>query len=535
MAHSLKNRIIAAFLGVLAVTVVLAALVGYQYVRSSEHSLTDGMGLASAQACAYTLDAIGADRTIFKPDAEEYEKNRDILRSLCKANGMSYLYACDYDLDKQEVTYIFCVAADDEEDAIVARERPYGTVRPAEITEVEKRALAGEPVREAVEFDNEFGHMLDWFSPVSGYGGNVLAGASYSVLDQRKRVLMDSIFIIVPFVATLLVLLAAELFILRKHVFRPLHVIAERMRGFSAENAGEFEPLGVETHDEIGEIADAFEGMVSDIDTYVTDIERMTAERVQADIEMDVARRIQLGMVPEHASLKGPSFDAYAFARTAREVGGDFYECMMVDGGRMAAIVGDVSGKGVAAALFMGMTKAMIHDRLAVGDSPAAALNQVNERLCQTNPEGMFVTVFALVYNMASGEVVFANAGHMPPLLVGEDVRALDADPGVLLGLFEDVGLQDGIVHLSEGESLLLYTDGATEAVNPSGEFLGEGAFRKLIGASAPYAGARELVDAAARAIDGFSGGHEQFDDLTLVALMRHSGASRSSIRAEWE
>ncbi len=514
----------------MAFAIAMAGIGAFQYIHWHEHQMSDEMGLAAAQACASMLEFADMQEVATDPNSQGYAECRDAMRELCRRNRMDYMYAYRCDLKTGEITYLFCVADDDANNAIVELERGFGTVVQGPLSNQELAALSGHETSEALELNNQFGHMLAWFCKVDGWSGNVLAGADYSVSEQRERVFAATSQVVLIIIIAFLALLLVQLYVLRKYVFRPVGAIAERMRGFSADKAGEFEPIDVNSRDEMGEIADAFGNMAAEIDVYLKDIERMTSERVQANVEMDVARRIQLGVVPERLELEGPGFDLRAFARTAREVGGDFYDCLSFEDGRIAATVGDVSGKGVAASLFMAMTKTMIHDRLASGETPAAALNQVNERLCQSNPEGMFVTVFTAVYDPVTGEVQYANAGHMPPLLVGDDVRPLDAEPGVLLGLFEDAGLENAVVSLSDGEGLLMYTDGATEAVNPDNEFFGEERFAAAICSEAPYERAGELVDAAVRSVDAFSESREQFDDMTLLALVRHaSGPAREA------
>lgn len=544
MFRTIKARIIATFAIALALVGTVSGIMGFQAIRAHEHTITDMLGQASAQSCAAVIELAANDKDCLIPGSEGYEDFRDLLRSVCRENRMTYFYACEYDIDAGTVRYLICVAADDDKDKYLESMRPYGTVVPAEIGEVELRALAGAQTGEAREFDNELGHMLDWFCRVDGWEGNVLAAASYSVDEQRLRVLRNWLFVVAPVAIALVVLLAVQLLILRRHVFRPLHAIASRMRAFTAEGAGagEFEPLDISSRDEMGEIAEAFEGMAGDIAAYVGDIERLTTERVQAGVELDVARRIQSGMVPERLRVDGEGFEAFAYARPAREVGGDFHECLALPDGRCAVVVGDVSGKGMAAALFMAMSKTMIRDRLAAGADPADALNEVNEALCASNPEGMFVTVFAAVLDPATGTVRCVNAGHMPPLVVrmadgerdrgsqdaaggqeagGGCVRKVDVDPGIMLGLFEDAGLQDIEIHLAPGEALVLYTDGATEARGPEGEFLGDERFCDLVRGLLPSDGAECLVDAMAAGIGAFAAGNEQFDDLTLAVLAR--------------
>ena len=506
----------------MAVVIVLAGAVAFQYAHWREHQVSDEMGMNAAYACATMLELNTALSNGIDPNSKDYADAREAMRRLCRLQNMDYMYAYSCDVEAGTVTYLFCVADDDENDARMAQERGYGTVVSG-LSNQELAALDGHETKEALEIDNDYGHMLAWFSRVDGWDGNVLAGADYSVQEQRDRVFHVTLLVVMLIALAFLVLLFVQLYVLRVYIFSSLDLISARMKAFSAEKAGEFEPLDIATRDEISDIADAFTGMATEIAAYLKDIDRMTSERVQASVEMDVARRIQLGLVPERTNLEAPGFDVSALARTAREVGGDFYDCFMLEGGRVAIVVGDVSGKGMAASLFMSMVKTMIHDSLAFGETPAATLNAVNERLRQANPEGMFVTVFAAVYDPPAGTVRFANAGHMPPLVVGKDVRVLDADPGVLLGLFDDAGLLDGTVHLEAGEALLVYTDGVTEAVNPENAFFGEDRLVKTLQAHLPYAAVRTLVDEAVCAVDEFAESREQFDDLTLLALMSAS------------
>ena len=532
--HSVKFRIIATFVIALLVVVGITAFVSFQLVRWYVHEKIDDDGVSTAQTCAILFESF-SDNGVNLEDPEEYAQCRTILHNLCKQTDMSYLYAYRCDPENNTITYLMCVAADDADDAEVARERAYGTTLDATITDVEKQALEGDAPKKAIEYNNEFGHVLDWVCLVDAWDGNILAGASYSVDGQRTRVFQNMIAMLVPVIAVLFVVLVIQLIIMSRYVFNPIRMISNRMRKFKADDASALEPIDVPLTDELSAIAEAFDDMVGEIAEYTSNIEKLTEERVQASVELDVARRIQLGMVPEQTEVDGSGFEVVACSRAAREVGGDFYDVAKLEDGRVATIVGDVSGKGVAAALFMAMTKAVIRDGLLEGESPADVLNHANTRLCESNPEGMFVTVFACVLDPATGEVRYANAGHTPPFVVGGDVRTLDADPGVLLGLFDDSDLQEASFRLERGESLLIFTDGATEAVSATREFLGEQALRERIAADVPYEKPARLVDVTCRIVDKHAEGCEQFDDLTLVALMRlgEEGPSDASLPPE--
>ena len=533
-SHSIRSRIIATFLIAAGILIIITLVFVYRYVYWYEHKLTDQMGYAAADSCAVLFESMEPDDgSEYRYDPKDYEERRKVLRDLCKQSGMSYMYAYKCDPKNNTVTYIMCVAADDAEDEIMARERSYGTVVKVELSEQELQELEGEDAPEALVIDNQYGAMISWFEKVHDWD-NVLAGADYSIEKQRSRVFQLSAAIIIPFVAILVVLILIQLRFLNKRVFVPVQTISNRMKSFKADRAGEFAPFGFQANDEIGEIATAFEGMAADIDAYLNDIERMTTERARVDVELDVARRIQLGMVPERTVLCGDAYGACAIANPTREVGGDFYDCFELDDGCIAVVVGDVSGKGLAAALFMAMTKTTIHDDLLAGTRPADVLNRTNATLCSSNPEGMFVTALACVYDPRTGEARLANAGHVQPIIIGDSVRKLDMDPGILLGLFEDAGLKDQVITLQPGESLLLITDGVTEALSSEKAFFGEDGLLRSLQERAPFETADQVAEAVAQSVDEFAVGRERFDDATILALRRstHCGEVQSAKRS---
>lgn len=531
MFHSVKSRIVAAFAVALLIVMVLLSIVAFRYLRWYEYGRTDKNGVAAAQTAA-AIFAYAEDADIDSSDPDRYDEFRKVLRGVCEEYEMAYLYAYECDLDNNTLTYRACVAADDVTDAIVSRIRSNGTVVPTEFSEVELKALEGQTVWKAIEYDNEMGHNLDWVSLVPDGSGKVLAGASYSVKQQYLRVIKSTISVLIPFAVALLLILGVQLAIVKRYLFDPISLVADRMRSFSIEGRDGVEPIRFTSNDEIEDIAEAFETMAKKTMEYVDNIEDLTKERVQANVELDVARRIQFGMVPANTRLEGTGFEVCAFSRPARAVGGDFYDVTVLEDGRVVTVVGDVSGKGVAAALFMAMAKTTVHDAFMVGCGPAEALKLTNESICAANPEGMFVTVFACVLDPATGEVRYANAGHMPPVVVGKSVEMFDADPGVLVGLFDDAVLEERTIRLEAGQTLLVYTDGAVEAVSVDRKFLGKELFEGQIADGCPYAHASEVIDRACLVVDEFTAGCEQFDDLTLVALMRTHDAGDGDLLA---
>ena len=520
MFSTVRGKVIVAFLIAIVAVVVVRGAVAIELARWETGRAADSMGFRAAQATSSILTTIGAEESEFRPGSRYADAYRESLRSLCGESEMDNLYVCRYDLEHDTITYLVCVADEDEADATMQAERPYGTVVPiGELSESERLALQGQPTDKPYEMQNDFGHTLEWFYPIPSLGDDVLVGVSYSVDRQNEKILEEAIRFVGPFALSLLVLLVAELIVLRRNVFEPLAKIATRMREFTAADASEFEPLGVETSDELGNIAEAFEGMASDIATYTADIERMASERAHAQAELDVARKIQLGLVSERAHRDSPLVELAGFSRPAQTVGGDFYDLVDLGDGRVAGVIGDVSGKGVAAALFLSMAMAVLRDGFASGKGPAEVLLHANGRLAEWNPEGMFVTVFAGIFDVATGELIYANAGHVPPLVVGNEVRTLIVSPGEFLGVFDDADIVEERTTLMPGETLLLFTDGVTEAVDADGHFLGDEFLARHLAEALPFASADQMVDDVVGMVDSFAQGAEQFDDLTVVAV----------------
>ena len=178
-------------------------------------------------------------------------------------------------------------------------------------------------------------------------------------------------------------------------------------------------------------------------------------------------------------------------------------------------MIGDVSGKGIPAALFMSMVKTMIRDRMMAGMSPEEVLNRVNDEVCAENPKGMFATVFIGIISTDDGRIEYANAGHTHPVLMGEKPVLLEPDNGCAIGLFEDVGIKKGEMVTGPGEGLLLYTDGASEAVNRANVQYGEERLKKICAGK----DIEDPVKTVAEDVIQYSKGLEQFDDLTLLAI----------------
>jgi sigma-B regulation protein RsbU (phosphoserine phosphatase) len=236
--------------------------------------------------------------------------------------------------------------------------------------------------------------------------------------------------------------------------------------------------------------------------------------------ELNVGREIQMGMLP----LIFPPYprrseiDVFATVEPAREVGGDFYDFFLLDDDHFCVCVGDVSGKGVPAALFMAVTKTLIKSRASNDYSPASILTHVNSEISYNNDAAMFVTIFLGIVNLNSGELRYTNAGHNPPYIrrVDGDLVRLEELHGPVVGIVPDLVFGQDSVVLRPGDLLFTYTDGVTEAMNESGRLYGDQRLAELLGSQRSN-DSRETVQIALADVKAFQGDAEQADDITIL------------------
>jgi serine phosphatase RsbU (regulator of sigma subunit) len=244
-------------------------------------------------------------------------------------------------------------------------------------------------------------------------------------------------------------------------------------------------------------------------------------ERIESGLRL--AHDIQMGMLPKEFPASS-RFELVAHLTPARSVGGDFYDFLQ-DGDRLFFVIGDVSGKGVAAALFMAVTKALFRATVQTEPSLSAVLAKVNRELCRDNERAMFVTAFAGWLDAGSGEVVFGNAGHVLPYHVGRDgaVAPVSAAHGLAMGVLPDYEYRTASLRLRPGEALFLCTDGVLEAHDARNEQFGPGRLLERLASTAAVPAA-EVVRDVAGAVDEFAKGVRQFDDITLM-FVRYGAA----------
>jgi len=287
----------------------------------------------------------------------------------------------------------------------------------------------------------------------------------------------------------------------------------------------------VRANDEIGRLTRSFKEMKVALKEYIADLAATTAAKERIESELKIARTIQMSFLPK---LFPPfpdkhEFEIFASLEPAKEIGGDLYDFFLLDEEHLFFVVGDVSDKGIPAALFMAVTKTLLKGTAEPHLKPSDILKKVNLELCHDNDSNMFVTVFCGILNFKSGELLYSNAGHNPPLLVrtGQDPEWLELPKGFFLGVFEDSQYHTEKVELRSGDLLLVYTDGVTEALNEDKELYSD---RRLLETTRTYPdkSPEELVNNVVNAVKSFSKDVSQADDITVLAL-RFKGIKKDS------
>lgn len=349
-----------------------------------------------------------------------------------------------------------------------------------------------------------------------------ISGTSVQVIDQIDARMLRVLAVVLLLLLAVSVAAAVYGVTFSRRLTAPLASLMKGVREIGGGQIGR--RIEVKTGDELEQLADAFNGMTGELDRYMENLTRVTADKERISTELGVATRIQTGMLPciFPAFPERPELDIHATMNPAKEVGGDFYDFFMIGDKCIGLVVADVSGKGVPAALFMVIAKTLIKNYAQSGLEPGEVFRRVNNKLCENNEESMFVTAFLGILDMEDGRFSYANAGHNPPLIARYDTKYqwLKERSGLILAGVEDAPYQQFSTTLHRGDRLFLYTDGVTEAQDPRGELFGEQRLIDLFqSGQLEKESSRMSLEAVAEKLAEFAGGAEQTDDITMLYM----------------
>ncbi len=396
-------------------------------------------------------------------------------------------------------------------------------------------------IKEAVALARSGERSGSYFISKSAYGYNtsailpiVLEGSTAAVIGVEipmatlQKALGDYVaHAVLSMLVVTILCLAVYVHILYRSIIAPINLIAAEASSFvKEENQVSTELPKIRTGDEIQTLSETLLKMEMDINHYIDNLTRVTAEKERISAELNVATQIQADMLPRiFPAFPGrQEFDIFATMNPAKEVGGDFYDFFLTDSDHLALVVADVSGKGIPAALFMVISKTLIKNQAQMGDSPKEILQAVNDQLCENNEAEMFVTVWLGILEISTGVLTAVNAGHEYPIMrkAGGAYELLDDPHGFVMGVMPGMQYQEYELKMQKGDSIYVYSDGAPDAVNLKEEqFERERLLASLN--QAPDASPEELLGQVKGDIDRFVGDAAQFDDITMLC-MRYCG-----------
>ena len=375
--------------------------------------------------------------------------------------------------------------------------------------------------------NGDWGYLCSAWQPVYDTDGSVICHVGCDIsMDQvrEERIRFLSVMLVIALIFTALVLLAAMLFANRV-VVKPIKDITNGMQKFSPSESLSYEDAGVlelkmKNRDEIGDLYESIRSMQKNLIDYLKDISVMENEKEKRDAELNVAAKMQSDMLPAEPP-KQDQLSLCASMTPAREMGGDFYDYFLIDDDHLALVMADVSGKGVPAAIFMIVVKALLKRRVMQGGKPSKMLEDVNNAIYEENPSQLFVTVWLGILTVSTGELVYSNAGHEYPAFMqkDEDYEAMKAENMPPLGIVPDLTYYDITIRMKKGDRLFLYTDGVPEAKNENGERFGLDYMLRILneGKEDPP---EALLDRITKSVDAFTGGADLFDDITMLSLV---------------
>lgn len=368
--------------------------------------------------------------------------------------------------------------------------------------------------------------------PIINNSGAIVA---YAQLDISLTSVRTSILILsVSIGALILLILAAAMVIyhllLEKQLLRPILKLEKAADGIveKLKSGDKTDALDIHTRDEIESLAHSFENMEDNLRDYIDENAVITAEREQVNAALNLAAVIQSDMLPDRFPPfpDRSEFDIYASMTPAKEVGGDFYDFFMIDNDTLALVIADVSGKGIPASLFMMRSMLMIEYLAAGTRSPSAILGSVNNRICDNNDSGMFVTIWLGILDINTGILRAASAGHEYPIIkMPEGSFEIYKDPhSFIVGGKKNIQYKEYELKLLPGSTLFLYTDGVPEANNNDNKMFGLQATVDALNRASCEA-PDKLIEAVNQSVSDFVQDAEQFDDLTMLCF-RYNGCS---------
>ena len=530
--HSIRTKIVCSIVLFALVISTVLVCVSYFTYKSTMDEHYDTLGNNVAQTAISMIDEdvmLEYSRGVAFADpqstmaSQEYQSIITTLDNIKESNNVLYLYI----IYPTESGSYFIFDTDHSKDSC-----PYGYYMEyyeGSFSKIAHRLVRGETVP-AVISNKDYGWIISISHPYISSGGELIGYVCVDismeqVVRDRQAFLLNCILVM----AVITVIFAfVYMFVFNKIFVGPIKQMTTATAAFVSDRGDDDRVLSpisllkVKTNDELQTLCESLKKMELDLNLHIDNLKNITAEKERIGAELNVATHIQESMLPSifPAFPDRQEFDIYATMNPAKEVGGDFYDFFMVDERHLAVVMADVSGKGVPAALFMVIGKTLIKDHTQPGRDLGDVFSEINNLLCESNSEGLFITAFEGVLNLVTGEFKFVNAGHELPFIcpAGGGFESYKINPGFVLAGMEGIKYTAGSMMLSPGDKVFQYTDGVTEATNGDGKLYGMDRLSLILNTVKDKAPGK-ILPAVKNDIALFVGTAPQFDDITMLCL----------------
>ena len=509
--------------------------------RQFKKQIENLYGDVTTEFAKTAISYVDADRIFYwisKGNDGLWDSTNQRLNELTETSELAFIYLTVVSKDYKFRTYVFDTVNSQilSEPYKLGYEESLEKKTPDYIENLKKIIENGESIS-YFSYRKDAGHVTTSI-PVRDFSGNVVAIMSVVKPMNEIRTYINN-FLRSTLIAAVL-LTAFFIFIQALSVvaglIRPLIFIIEETSHF-AEHPGELSGnlKKIKNKDELGVLAHSIEKMSIDMNRYISDLTKATAEKERLGAELNVATKIQAEMLPRvfPPYKNHPEIELFASMSPAKEVGGDFYDFFMTDDNHFVLEVADVSGKGVPAALFMVIAKTLLKDAAYRFKTPSEIFAHVNDILCEGNDSGLFVTCWLGILEISSGKLTFANAGHTSPVIFhDEEISYLRTKPNLMLAAMEGIPYKDHEITIQSGDRIFLYTDGVTEATNDHNELYGEEKLLQTLKENlSNEMNPQKVLELVRSDIDKFVNGAAQFDDITMLDMIFKAKGTKKNPR----
>ena len=538
---SIKLKVAVTAVVAISILTVIIVVFGYQLFESNVME-SYGKYVTTVLDYAYkvTEDYKFGDMIKKRDMPEDYEEMRKGLNRVKDCSTIEYLYAVYFNDINDVHSLTYAINAKSQKEMENGGKYTYlGTPCGENSFETDSLTIFQKAVREGVKESNllvghsdDYGNMLNGYRVIFDSEGNPVGLLCVEIDISKIRIDLSIYVRTIAIIAAIVMISVTAVYVhnAERKVIMPLMKIKQstdsfvlKMKGNAQPEDLTFDDMDINTHDEIEFLADNIKSMAGSVKDYMINIRDITSEKERLGVELELATKIQEGILPNKfpAYPERKDFELFASMAPAREVGGDLYDFFLVDDDHIALVIGDVTGKGIPAALYMVIAKTLIKNRTMMDwSSTSTILADVNKLLCEGNEMEMFVTVWLAVIDLKTGKGIVSNCGHEHPVLTGEDklleIRKYRHSPA--LGISTDLKFEEHEIGLRPGDCLFVYTDGVPEAANGKKEFWGTERMLEAINEK-PDDMPSELVGRVTDKLGKYVAGAEQFDDITMLCF----------------